>query len=348
MENQHIVSKFYCGADLHSKTTYICIMDRDGNILLNRNLPNNFLVFKSLINPFLPDLVVGAESTYSYYWLFDGCREAGIPFYLGHAFYMKSIDNNKKKTDPIDAKTIANLLRSNFFPLAYPYPKEMRTTRDLLRRRHRLVRIRAEAFTHIQIISHQYCITEVTSSLVKSKTERRNLLSHFPDPGLHYTIASDMNIIDWLDPQIDQLEHQIIQQAKQHNYRDFALLKTIPGVGEIIALIILYETHDLNRFSSVQKYSSYCRVVRCQRESNGKLKSGKNQKIGNPYLKWAFGQILHHAKICNEPIHKLYQKLEHKHGPARARSMMAHKFAVTVFAMLKHHQAFDEKRFSSN
>ena len=260
----------------------------------------------------------------------------------------KSIDNNKKKTDPIDAKTIANLLRSNFFPIAYPYPKEMRTTRDLLRRRHRLVRIRAEAFTHIQIISHQYCITEVTSSLVKSKNERRKLLSYFPDQGLNYTIASDMNIIDLLDPQIDQLEHQIIQQAKQHNYRDFALLKTIPGVGDITALIILYETHDLNRFPSVQKYSSYCRVVRCQRESNGKLKGGKNQKIGNPYLKWAFGQILHHAKICNDPINRFYQKLEHKHGPARARSIMAHKFAITVFAMLKHHQAFDEKRFSSN
>ena len=92
-------------------------MDQDGNILLNRNLPNNFSVFKSLIQPFLPDLVVGAESTYSYYWLFDGCLEAGIPFYLDHAFYRKSIDNNKKKTDPIDTKTIANLLRANFFAM---------------------------------------------------------------------------------------------------------------------------------------------------------------------------------------------------------------------------------------
>jgi len=102
MENQLIISKYYCGADLHSKTTYFCIMDRAGNILLNRNLPNNFPVFKSLIQPFLPDLVVGAESTYSYYWLFDGCREVGIPFFLGHAFYMpacssQEIDRQQQK-----------------------------------------------------------------------------------------------------------------------------------------------------------------------------------------------------------------------------------------------------------
>jgi len=102
MENQLIISKYYYGADLHSKTTYFCIMDRDGNILLNRNLPNNFPVFKSLIQPFLPDLVVGAESTYSYYWLFDGCREVGIPFFLGHAFYMpacssQEIDRQQQK-----------------------------------------------------------------------------------------------------------------------------------------------------------------------------------------------------------------------------------------------------------
>ena len=97
-----------------------------------------------MLHPFLPNVVVGCESTYSYYWLADGCHEHRIPFYLGHALYMKAISANKQKNDKLDARTIAELLRTNFFPEAYPYPREMRPTRDLLRRRHRLVRIRAE------------------------------------------------------------------------------------------------------------------------------------------------------------------------------------------------------------
>jgi len=348
MELAKIKSKYYCGADLHSKTTYIKVMNGEGDILLKRNLPNNFAVFKSLVKSFLPDLVVGAESTYSYYWLYDGCRESGIPFYLGHALYMKAISGNKKKSDPIDAETISNLLRSNFFPIAYPYPKEMRATRDLLRRRHRLVRIRAEGYTHIHLIFHQEGLGDITSEAVKNKSTRRELISRFSNQSLQHTITADLDIIDMLDPYIKQLELEIRNQAKSHNHRDYALLQTMPGIGEMNALIILYETHDINRFPTVQKYSSYCRVIRCERESNGKNTGNKNQKMGNPYLKWAYGQILHSAKRYNDRINRHYQKLESKHGPARARSIMAHKFAVAVYSMLKHHQAFDEERFVQN
>ena len=155
-------------------------------------------------------------------------------------------------------------------------------------------------------------------------------------------------MIDMLTPFINQLESDIRNQAKVHNHRDYALLQTTPGIGEMTALIILYETHDIKRFPTVQKYSSYCRVIRCERESNGKMKGNKNQKIGNPYLKWAYGQILHNARRCNERIDRHYQRLESKHSSARARSIMSHKFAVAVYAMLKHHQAFNEQRFIQN
>ena len=221
----------------------------------------------------------------------------------------------------------------------------MRAIRDLLRRRHRLVRIRAEGYTHIHLICHQEGFADITSQAVKDKATRRELISIFSDFSLKKTIAADLDIIDMLDPYIKQLETEIRNQAKEHNHRDYALLQTMPGIGEMTALIILYETHDIKRFPTVQKYSSYCRVVPCERDSNGKSKKGKHQKMGNPYLKWAYSQILHNARRYSERINRNYQRLESKHGPARARSIMEHKFAVTVYSMLKHHQAFDEKRF---
>ncbi|RMD92483.1 MAG: hypothetical protein D6813_05845 [Calditrichaeota bacterium] len=85
-------SKYYCGIDLHSRSMYITVMDKDGEILFHRNMPNNFDIFKKYVHRFLPDMAVGVESSCYYYWLADECREACIPSYLGHAYYMKAIN----------------------------------------------------------------------------------------------------------------------------------------------------------------------------------------------------------------------------------------------------------------
>ena len=77
MQEQQIISKYYCGVDVHPRNSYFCVMDALGNIKIRKNIKNNFDVFKDYLNPFLPEIVVGCESTYCYYWLADGCHEAG-------------------------------------------------------------------------------------------------------------------------------------------------------------------------------------------------------------------------------------------------------------------------------
>jgi hypothetical protein len=76
------------------------------------------------------------------------------------------------------------------------------------------------------------------------------------------------------------------RSVKSHNYNDFYLLKTVPGVGDILAMVILYEIHDISRFQRVQNFTSYARLVKPKKESAGNLKGGANGKIGNAYLKW--------------------------------------------------------------
>ena len=125
-------------------------MDRAGKIKFHRNLKNDISLLTQALKPYRRSVSIGVESTYNRYWLADGCQKAGIPFYLGHALYMKAIHGGRKKNDRIDSRTLADLMRSNFFPLAYAYPQQMRATRDLLRRRHRFVALRGEGYTHIQ------------------------------------------------------------------------------------------------------------------------------------------------------------------------------------------------------
>ena len=87
---------------------------------------------------------------------------------------MKAIHGGKKKNDRLDSRMLAELMRCNLFPMAYAYPQEMRATRDLLRRRHRFVALRAECYTHIQNTFSQQAILDPLSDQVKKKTSRRN------------------------------------------------------------------------------------------------------------------------------------------------------------------------------
>lgn len=345
MRYAQINSQYYCGIDLHSRTMYVCVMDKPGNILFHRNMDNNFIEFKKYLQPFLPDVAVGVESSCYYYWLADKCKTANIDFYLGHAFYMKAINGGKVKNDRVDSRKIADLLRANLFPLAYPYPQNMRSTRDLLRRRHYFVRRRAGTYTHLQVLCMQNGMYDVSSKIVKDEKDRLKLIRFFDDPDLKLMLKTDIDYIQSLQPIIERLEKRILKQAKYHNKTDYQLLMTIPGVGEILGLVILYETHDISRFNTVQQYSSYCGVVKCERRSAGKIIGAKNNKIRNPYLKWAFGDIVIKAQQIEPKIEKLYQRLKSKYGIGRAKSIIAHRFAVAAYFMLKNKQIFDVELF---
>ena len=146
--------RFYCGIDLHARTMHLCILGQAGNVVLDKNLAARPEPFLRAIAPFRPDLVC-AECMDAWYWLADLCAQEQVPFALGHALYLKLIYGAKAKNDKIDAGKIARLLKGGTFPLAYVYPKGMRETRDLLRRRTYLVRQRSGLFTHLQILNGQ-------------------------------------------------------------------------------------------------------------------------------------------------------------------------------------------------
>ena len=146
----------YCGIDLHARTLYLCVLDAGGNVLLHKNLPCDRARFLETIRPYREGLVVASECIFNWYWLADLCAEHSIPFVLGHALYMRAIHGGKAKNDKIDSMKIAGLIRGGMFPVAYVYPKEMRGTRALLRRRMHLMRKRSELLAHIQNPNSQY------------------------------------------------------------------------------------------------------------------------------------------------------------------------------------------------
>ena len=261
--------RYYCGIDLHARWMYLCILDPQGEILLHRNLRACPEAFLKAVEPYRQDLVVAVECMFSWYWLADLCAQEGIEFVLGHALYMKAIHGGKAKNDKIDSQKIAVLLRGGMIPVAYVYPPEMRSTRDLLRRRTYLMRKRAELLVHVQNTNSQYNLPEIGKKIAY-RANRSGVAERFSDPAVQTSIAADLSLIDFYDTLLNQLELFITRQAKQQDHHSFYLLRSVPGIGKILALTILYEIHDIARFPRVQEFVSYCRLVKCSRQSAGK------------------------------------------------------------------------------
>jgi len=336
--------KFYGGIDLHARTMYLCILNQNGEIVLHRNMRAAPEPFLQAIAPYREDLVVCVECSFTWYWLADLCTQEGIPFVLGHALYMKAIHGGKAKHDTIDAQKIAVLLRGGMLPQAYVYPADMRATRDLLRRRRHLVRHRAELLTHVQHTNSQDHLPAIGKKIA-DQANRDGVAERFPDPAVQKSIEVDLTLIGHDDALLRDLELAIVTTAKQHDANTLYLLQTVPGIGKILSLVLLYAMHDIARFPRVQDFVSYCRLVTCAKESAGKRYGTSGTKIGHAYLKWAFSEAAVLFLRHNPAGQKYLVRLENKHGKGKALTVLAHKLARAVYHMLKRTTAFDMEKF---
>ena len=153
-------------------------------------------------------------------------------------------------------------------PMAYVYPQAMRSTRDLLRRRLYLSRQHAQLQTHIQNTNTQYNLPSFEKRIDRS-SNRSGIEDRFADPMVRTTVRVDSSLMEALHTQILAIERQINAHVPDHDPVAIHLLRTIPGVGKILALVVFYEIHDINHFPRVGNFISYARLVKCARGVSG-------------------------------------------------------------------------------
>lgn len=336
--------EFTCGIDLHARTMYVCVLDREGQAVLHRNLPCRPEAFLAAIAPFRSDLIVGCECLFAWYWLADLCEEEGIEFVLGHALGMRSVYGLKTKSDKLDSWKIAQLLRGGNFPLAYVYPRRFRATRDLLRRRLHFVRFRSELLTHLKMSEAQANLEPLKKRLDHAPN-RSGFPDRFPEGSSRSSIIADCRLLDAVDDLVGDLERELVACAKGDDLAAFYRLRSVPGIGEILGMTIFYEVPDFDRFDTVQQFASYSRLVAPRTESAGKLGGSRGRKQGNVHLKWAFSEAAVLLLRNNPRAQKLHSRLVARFGKAKALSVLAHKLGHAVFHMQKRQQPFDAERF---
>jgi len=336
--------KYYCGIDLHARKMYVCILDQKGKTHVHQNIKTDPELLFEMIFPYIDDIVIGVECVFCWYWVADLCSEHKVTFVLGHALYMKAIHGGKTKNDKIDSYKIAALLKGGNFSIAYPYPAKMRATRDLLRRRMYITRRCGELVAHIQNTNTQYNLPAFAKKISR-KYNRKGVAERFEDPAVKKSIEVDLAMIDAINPILAQLEWYIEKTARQHDYKTLYLLRSIPGVGQILGLVILYEIHDIKRFPRVQDFSSYARLIKPVKESDGKWAGKSNKKIGNAHLKWAIKEAVI-LMLRESGQAKAYKaRLEKKYNKGKALGILTHKLGRAIYYMLKNNEAFSMEKF---
>lgn len=331
--------KLYCGIDLHSNNSVIVILDEADKVIYQKKLANDLDLILQQLLVYINDIVaIAIESTFNWYWLVDGLKEAGYEVKLVNTAAVQTYSGLKHTDDKDDARWLAHLLRLGILPTGYIYPKEERAVRDLLRKRSQLVR---QSTTNI--LSGQNILTRNTAhSLSASKLKKINdeeIDKLLDDPNIALALKSNINIIKSLQTNIAEIEQAVVSQVKLRP--EYKQLLSVSGIGQALGLTIMLETGEISRFNKVGNYSSYCRCVKSERLSNGKKKGENNRKNGNKYLAWAFIEAANFAIRYNDKIKAFYQKKKAKTNGIIATKAVANKLARACYHIMKDQVPFD-------
>lgn len=332
----------FCGIDLHSNNSVVVITDEMDKVLASRRCPNDLSKIVAVLEPHRAEMAgVVIESTYNWYWLADGLMAAGYEVKLANTVAMKRYDGLKHSGDEDDAAHLAHLLRLGILPTGYIHPPCERGLRDLARKRIQLVRSRTAHVLAVENILARELGATLSSNVIKRLTAEQ--VSRFElSADVALAVKSNVAVIEVLNREVERLEARLLESVRLRP--EYALLKSIPGIGEVLAIVIMLETGDIGRFAEVGNFASYARCVDSARYSNGKKKGEGNTRNGNAYLVWAFIEAANFARRFSDEARRFFDKKKAKTNSVVATKALAHKLARASYHILKEKQPFDVKR----
>jgi transposase len=332
----------YAGMDLHSRDTYLGVLDHKFKRVFHKRLNNDLSLILSTLEPFREELQgIVVESTFNWYWLVDGLMDAGYrDLHLANPCAVKQYEGLKYSDDRHDAFWLAHLLVLGILPEGYIYPKKDRPVRDLLRKRSFLVRQRTSLILSLQSMIVRHKAERLSGREIKG-LKISDLKALFIEEHLVLSAEASVSTISFLSHQINQIHKAVKKKVKLN--KSFEYLRTVPGIGEILALTIMLEVGDISRFKKVGHFASYARCVPTERLSAGKSKGKGNRKNGNRYLCWAFVEASNFARRCNEKFRRYHQKKSARTNNIIATKAICNKLARICYYIMRDQVPFDDE-----
>lgn len=331
---------YYVGVDLHKHYLTVCILDRGGEVVAEHSrLRNTREAILEVLSEWEKPVSVALEACLHWAWLHDVLTGEGYKVHVAHPYEVKLICHARCKTDPVDARKLADLLRMNLLPTIWVPDPQTRATRKLLRGRAFLVRTRTKLKNRVQA----YLAEEnhrVPMSDLFGKGGRQWLEAVELPEASRLQVELLLETIDGLTTRVKRLDRMINKQVKLSPEAE--LLMSVPGIGPYTGLLIASEIGDVSRFPASHMLTSYAGLVPSTHSSGGKTRHGNVGPNGNSWLKWALVEAMHVLKRQPGPVQRHYHRLRRAKGKQKAAIGAARKLCCYLYWMLKEGWSYDE------
>ncbi|MFN2400670.1 MAG: IS110 family transposase [Gemmatimonadaceae bacterium] len=330
----------FVGLDLHKRYITACALDATGGVIGEvRRMAVSLASLGDFLGMLAGPVTVGMEATLYWQWLHDRLEALGHGVRVADARQVKLIWQARSKTDPIDARKLAELLRVNLFPSVWIPDADTRRRRQLLHGRAFIVRQR----TQIKNRLHGRLTAEnllFPRSDLYGRAGRAWLATTPLSPTLRSQVDRLLRLHDVLTVEIDQLDDEVKRLRRDHPMIE--QLHTIPGVGLFGALFLVAEIGTIERFGSSHQLTAYAGLVPSTRSSGGKTTHGRVGHASNRWLKWILVEIVQTLKRSPGPVGDQYRRLLRAKGKPKATTAAARKLCCYIYWMWKEGLSYEE------
>jgi transposase len=344
-------SHYKVGCDAHKRYSMFAVRGAHGELVEERRVNHERGAIRAFLSRFPEGTPVALESVGNWYWIVDEIEAAGCLPKMAHPAKAKVMMGNVHKTDKLDAAGLATLEHLGSLPTVWIAPGEIRDERELPRTRMALAKLRAAIKNRVHSTLAKYALSlEAASDLFapKWRGELQGLVRQLPE-GTRRCVQQELELLDTVQVQIGRLEERIRERTELTP--SMQLLKSLPGVGDILAIVIDRELGTIRRFSSNVHFASYAGVVPRVSSSGGKYRYGRMVKQANNYLKWAFIEAAnavvrqrHHPRWQQKHVCQLYERTRRRKGHAVAVGAVARHLAEATFWVLTKGESYQEPR----
>ncbi len=341
--------KQFFGCDAHKKYSMFASINETGRYGCMVKVEHDRYVFRNFLSTLPPGSQIAMESVGNWYWLIDEMEKAGHIPMLAHAAKAKLMMGQINKTDKLDARGLALLLRNGTLPSVWIPPGEIRDQRELPRMRTALVHVRTMLKNRIHATLAKYAIQIPEVSDIFGALGRTLMKSHLNElpPQTRQSVEAQLKLLDQVEEHIKVCEEQI--EAIIKKTPAMKLLKTLPGVGSILAIAIAMEVGQIDRFPGAQNLASYAGTVPRIKESGGRIRFGKVRPDVNRYLKWALIEaanviVANKNRKPNCHVVQLYNRIMRRKGHAKAVVAVARHLAEATYWVLKRNEPYKEPK----
>lgn len=333
--------------DAHKRYSFISVEVAPGQVTFEGRIDHVRGGIRDVLKAFGPGSPVAVETIGNWYWIVDEIEAAGMSPQLVHARKAKVMLGCINKTDKLDARGLNRLQWAGTLPTVWIPPGDMRDKRSLTRTRMYMVHCRTCLKNRVHAVLAAYALHSSGVSDLFGKKGRAWLaatLAQLPEQTV-FTMRLQLAQIDLLSEHIEQLDERLGQVFEET--ASVCFLRTIPGMGFVLSMVVESEVGDIGRFASAEHFASYCGTTPRVHASGGKVRYGQLRPDVNRYLKWAFMEAANtiSANRRHWPqkyVAQRYEKVFATKGHAKAVGAVARHLAESTYWILTRKEPYHD------